>query len=68
MGYILEKCQRCGALAQLETVEIAEDDEWKYTFEMYKVCCTNWDCPNETELQWYEEDAVEEWNNTEDEK
>ena len=45
---------------------IAEDDEWKYTFEMYYVRCCNEECDNrylpDHELSYTEEDAIEVWN------
>lgn len=56
-------CKLCGSEGVCSTWEIEEDDEGKYTFEMYYCRCSNYNCPNKIdELQFTEEDASEEWN------
>lgn len=59
-------CKVCGSQARIACVEIAEDDDWKYTFEMYYVRCCNEECDNyyvpDHELSYTEEDAIEVWN------
>lgn len=59
-------CKLCGSQARIAYVEIAEDDEWKYTFEEYYVRCCNEECDNyyvpDHELSYTEEDAIEVWN------
>ena len=59
-------CKLCGSEARVAYIEIAEDDEGKYTYEMYYVkCCTeycdNWYLPDH-ELDYSEEAAIDTWN------
>ena len=58
-------CKLCGSEARIAYWEIAEDDEGKYTYEMYfvKCCkeeCDNWYLPNK--LYYTEQDAIDAWN------
>lgn len=59
----LNRCKQCGSIPEIHTLEVAEDDEGKYIVEMYNVTCSNPECNSQTYPHWYEDDAVEEWNN-----
>lgn len=64
-------CKKCSSEARIAYWEVAEDDEGKYTFEMYFVKCCNEDCDNwylPDKLYYTEQDAIDAWNNMEDEK
>ena len=64
-------CKLCGSEARIAYFEIAEDDEWKYTYEKYFVKCCNEECDNwylPDETYYSEQDAIDVWNNLEDEK
>ncbi len=56
----IKHCCKCGGRAVLVTVERQEDDEGKYTFDMFYIECVN--CGNSTDCEYTEEDAMNEWN------
>ena len=56
----IKPCCKCGGRAVLVPVERQEDDEGKYTFDMFYVECVN--CGNSTDCEYTEEDAMNEWN------
>lgn len=59
----INKCS-CGFEAVLKNLELEEDDEGRYTVDVYIVECNN--CGLYTRPEFTEEDAIISWNNKEE--